>query len=102
MAKAKTHFSCQSCGHQAQKWLGKCPECGTWGSLVEEVEADTGDKRPAWGASGVSEKPVKLSDVRGDATVRKLTGIAELDRVLGGGVVDGSLVLLGGDPGIGK
>src|SRR5205814_7193560 len=75
----------------------------TWGALVEEVEQRSADEqRPAWGAGGASEKPVRLKDVRGDATVRKLTGIAELDRVLGGGVVDGSLVLLGGDPGIGK
>ncbi len=103
MAKSKTHFSCQSCGHQAPKWLGRCPECNTWGSLVEETDpAAAADVRPAWGASGASEKPVRLKDVRNDATSRRLTGIAELDRVLGGGVVDGSLVLLGGDPGIGK
>jgi DNA repair protein RadA/Sms len=103
MAKTRSHFTCQSCGHQAPKWLGKCPECGTWGALVEEVEeAAVDEQRPAWGAGGASEKPVRLKDVRGDATQRKLTGIAELDRVLGGGVVDGSLVLLGGDPGIGK
>jgi len=103
MAKTRSHFTCQSCGHQTPKWLGKCPECGTWGALVEEVEQSAAEEtRPAWGAGGSSEKPVKLSEVRGDATVRRLTGIAELDRVLGGGVVDGSLVLLGGDPGIGK
>src|SRR5438132_1204400 len=101
MAKTRSHFTCQSCGLQTPKWLGKCPECGTWGALVEEVEA-TADQRPAWGAGGSSEKPVRLSEVRSDGTQRKLTGIAELDRVLGGGVVDGSLVLLGGDPGIGK
>mgnify|MGYP001236014703 CR=1 FL=1 len=102
MAKQKTHFTCQSCGHQAPKWLGKCPECGTWGSLVEEVEETAAETRPAWGAGGASEKPVRLKDVRGESTSRKLTGITELDRVLGGGVVDGSLILLGGDPGIGK
>src|SRR4051812_38102106 len=103
MAKTRSHFTCQSCGHQAPKWLGKCPECGVWGALVEEVETPSADdQRPAWGTGGASSSPVRLREVRGDATNRKLTGIAELDRVLGGGVVDGSLVLLGGDPGIGK
>jgi DNA repair protein RadA/Sms len=103
MAKSKTHFSCQSCGCQQPKWLGRCPDCNTWGSLVEEPDVPGADEqRPAWGASGVSEKPVRLKEVRQDKSVRRLTGIAELDRVLGGGVVDGSVVLLGGDPGIGK
>src|SRR5258705_10282798 len=103
MAKTRSHFTCQSCGHQTAKWLGKCPQCGTWGALIEEIEQPAADEqRPAWGAGGASEKPVRLKDVRSDGTQRKLTGIAELDRGLGGGVVDGSLVLLGGDPGIGK
>ncbi len=103
MAKAKTHFTCQSCGHQAPKWLGKCPECGTWGSLVEEVAlSDASMNRPAWGASGGQAKPVLLKEVTGTSEARRPTGIAELDRVLGGGVVQGSLVLIGGDPGIGK
>jgi thiol-disulfide isomerase/thioredoxin len=62
MAKPKSHFTCQSCGHQAPKWLGRCPECSTWGSLVEETEA-VEETRPAWGAGGASEKPVKLSEV---------------------------------------
>lgn len=104
MAKAKTHFSCQACGHQAPKWLGKCPECGGWGTLVEEVEASSrgSDARPAWGAAGGQTRPVALTEVASEAEARRRTGIGELDRVLGGGVVDGSLVLLGGDPGIGK
>ncbi|MBL9036878.1 MAG: DNA repair protein RadA [Archangium sp.] len=103
MAKTKTHFTCQSCGHQAPKWLGKCPECGTWGSLVEEVElSDAAQSRPAWGAATGQAKPVLLKDVTGTHEARWPTGIAELDRVLGGGVVHGSLVLIGGDPGIGK
>jgi DNA repair protein RadA/Sms len=101
MAKARTVFSCQSCGHHEQKWLGRCPDCGGWNTLTEEsVERE--DRRPAWGAGGGSGQPIRLVDVSADREDRMATGIAELDRVLGGGVVPGSLVLLGGDPGIGK
>ncbi|HLT31174.1 MAG TPA: DNA repair protein RadA [Myxococcaceae bacterium] len=102
MAKPKTHFACQSCGYQTAKWLGKCPDCGAWGSLVEELPEPAADARPAWGTGGGGGAPVALSDVRAEEEARRLTGIEELDRVLGGGVVPGSLVLLGGDPGIGK
>ncbi len=103
MAKAKTHYTCQACGYQTAKWLGKCPDCGTWSSLVEETAADTTDeRRPAWGAAGGASRPVLLQAVTSEAEERRRTGIQELDRVLGGGVVPGSLVLLGGDPGIGK
>src|SRR3954468_15089443 len=103
MGKAKTYFCCQACGFQAAKYLGKCPECGAWNSLVEEVDAKTvAEGRPAWGASSGQARPVPLHDVASGAEARRHTGIRELDRVLGGGVVAGSLVLLGGDPGIGK
>ena len=101
MARARTHFTCQSCGFQSAKWLGRCPDCSGWNTLVEEA-APVEDRRPAWGASGGAARPVKLVDVEGEAEERRRTGIGELDRVLGGGVVPGSLVLLGGDPGIGK
>ncbi|MEW6433634.1 MAG: DNA repair protein RadA [Myxococcota bacterium] len=102
MAKTKTHYTCQSCGYQAPKWLGRCTDCGAWGSLVEEVDTTSSQARPAWGASGGQAKPVLLKDVESTSEARRLTAIAELDRVLGGGVVQGSLVLIGGDPGIGK
>jgi DNA repair protein RadA/Sms len=101
MAKTKTHFSCQSCGCQSPKWMGRCPDCGAWGSLIEEPDVPTAERAVA-STAGTAAAPVRLEDVRSDATHRRLTGIAELDRVLGGGVVDGSVVLLGGDPGIGK
>jgi len=100
MAKAKSHFACQACGCQSPKWLGKCPDCGAWNSLVEE--SDTPEPtRAGWGQAG-GGKPVRLKEVESDKELRRPTGIAELDRVLGGGVVAGSVVLLGGDPGIGK
>ncbi len=102
MAKTKTHFTCQSCGLQSLKWLGKCPDCGAWNSLVEELETRGAVRRASWGASSGSARPVLLCDVVAEAEPRQRTGIQELDRVLGGGVVPGSLVLLGGDPGIGK
>jgi DNA repair protein RadA/Sms len=101
MAKQRTHFSCQACGFQTPKWLGRCTECGGWNTLVEEAAASEA-QRPAWGAAGGTARPVRLVDVAADAEPRRRTGLREFDRVLGGGVVPGSLVLLGGDPGIGK
>jgi DNA repair protein RadA/Sms len=101
MAKSRTHFVCQSCGVQSAKWLGKCPDCEAWNSLVEEVQTRE-DSQRLWGASSPEGRPVRLQDVVTAAEARRRTDIKELDRVLGGGVVPGSLVLLGGDPGIGK
>jgi len=101
MAKQRTHFTCQACGLQTPKWLGKCTDCGGWNTLVEEA-APTEERRPAWGASGGAVRPVRLVDVESEAEPRRRTGLKEFDRVLGGGLVPGSLVLLGGDPGIGK
>ena len=96
----KTMFRCQQCGYQHAKWLGRCPDCGAWDSLAEERVSPGGgaaDDRP--GAGGA---PVPIDQVTIDAEFRLLTGIDEFDRVLGGGLVPGTLVLIGGDPGIGK
>ena len=100
MAKIKTHFACQQCGYQAPRWMGRCPECGSWGTLVEERPAVAG----ARGGSlrQPSAAPVPVTDIQRPALMRIPTGIAEVDRTLGGGVVPGSVVLIGGDPGIGK
>lgn len=125
MAKAKTVFYCKECGHESSGWLGKCPSCGAWNSFIEERRTSgvkTGTK-----ATGVSQgwlgnlldqgagdlprqpnnrgdgsQPISLSDVRGSEQGRISSGADELDRVLGGGFVGSSLVLVGGDPGIGK
>jgi DNA repair protein RadA/Sms len=93
----RTVFSCSACGHESPKWHGRCPGCGDWNTLVEEKSA----AKARTGARGKAQ-PVRLVDVEAPAVARLSTGIGELDRVLGGGLVPGSLVLLGGSPGIGK
>lgn len=99
MAKSRTIFTCQNCGSQSPKWLGRCPDCGSWNTFAEEPAAPSAGK----GRGELpAAKPVPLREVPGEAEARLSSGLAELDRVLGGGVVDGSFVLLGGDPGIGK
>ena len=108
MAKGKkTVYFCQNCGHEESKWLGQCPMCKEWNTFVEE-KIDSGvTKGTTAGARAVREsvrdaRIVRLNDVTADDDARVTTGIRELDRVLGGGIVPGSLVLVGGDPGIGK
>ena len=101
MRKVKTAFVCQECGVSSAKWLGRCPDCGAWNSLIEELEPpqQSGPRLQSLSAGG---GPRPYLEVSSDAASRLSTGIEEFDRVLGGGVVAGSLVLLGGDPGIGK
>lgn len=100
MAKAQTHYVCQQCGYESLKWVGRCPDCGEWGSLTEEVIHP--EKVARSGAFVSSSKPVKISEVSVESFNRFDSGIGEFNRVLGGGIVPGSLVLIGGDPGIGK
>jgi DNA repair protein RadA/Sms len=107
VARPATVFSCSACGAQAPKWHGRCPGCGEWNTLVEERAPAPGASAARGHASGApgggpAARPVPLRDVAVERTPRLHTGIGELDRVLGGGLVPGSLVLLGGSPGIGK
>ena len=98
----KTVFSCQTCGYQAPKWMGKCPDCGTWDSFVEEVQSTGTHGRAAGSMSGAPPVPVPIDSIELETELRLHTEIREFDRVLGGGLVPGTLVLIGGDPGIGK
>ena len=101
MQKIKTFFQCQACGFTSPKWLGKCPDCGGWNSFAEEKRERPGRHASLAKNLGKSE-PQPLSSVKSGTEQRTSTGIRELDRVLGGGVVPGSVILVGGDPGIGK
>ena len=100
MAKVKSKFVCQNCGYESAGYLGKCPDCGSWSSFIEEhsgyesksVILEIPDNVP----------PVRLSEIKMNSEIRTKTKISEFDRVLGGGIVQGSLVLIAGDPGIGK
>ncbi len=98
MAKLKTKFMCQECGYDSPKWLGRCPACGEWNTMVEEQISKVHNKMD----NKPSSKPCSIRDVDTTKAPRLETGLAEVDRVLGGGIVPGALVLIGGDPGIGK
>ena len=106
MTRARTVFACQACGFESSKWLGRCPDCGEWNSLVEErqeVAPPPGRGRPdQMTLPGGASKPRAFDSVDAGAEPRVASGIGEFDRVLGGGIVPGSLVLIGGEPGIGK
>jgi len=102
MAKTKSVFVCQSCAYRSAKWMGRCPDCGEWNSLAEELVSPDRPQRRAWYGPGTPAEPLPLSLVSSERTERLRTGWAELDRLLGGGLVNGSVILLGGDPGIGK
>ena len=103
MAKERTLFACTACGYETSRWVGRCPGCGAWNTMVESAPIVTGapakapKQRPGTGASAML-----LREIPEDVAVRSSTGISELDRVLGGGIVEGALMLIGGDPGIGK
>jgi len=98
----KTIFSCQTCGYQAPKWMGKCPDCGAWDSFVEERMSGGSSRGTVSAISGLQVAPVPIDSIELETEMRLQTTILEFDRVLGGGLVPGTLVLIGGDPGIGK
>jgi DNA repair protein RadA/Sms len=103
LAKVKTQFLCSECGYVSPKFLGRCPNCGRWNTLVEErISEPKNERKSRVSFEGKSSKPQLISEVKMHEEPRVKTGMEELNRVLGGGVVDGSLVLIGGDPGIGK
>ena len=102
MAKAKTVFFCTNCGNESPKWQGRCPGCGQWNTLIEHIEKPAAAGRAKSAPVGMSRTPKRIHDVDTGDEIRFHTGMGELDRVLGGGAVEGSLVLVGGAPGIGK
>ena len=102
MAKTKTVFYCTACGNETPKWQGRCPACGAWNSIEEHIEKPVVAGRAKAAPVGTSRTAQRLSEVLTDNEIRFSTGLGELDRVLGGGAVAGSLVLVGGAPGIGK
>ena len=102
MAKTKTVFYCTSCGNESPKWQGRCPACGAWNTLEEHVEKTAAPGRVVTAAATGSRKAQRLCELDSGDEIRFSTGMGELDRVLGGGAVEGSLVLVGGAPGIGK
>lgn len=102
MAKTRTIFVCQQCGAQQARWMGKCPDCDTWDSLVEQAEARPGGRGGTRESGSAGARPVRLRDVPTGGFQRLPVYAEELARVLGGGLVPGSVVLIGGDPGVGK
>ena len=102
MAKDKTQYTCNECGGTSAKWLGKCPHCNAWNTLIETVAESTVPARNRFASLAKTAEVATLADIEATDVQRTPTGIGELDRVLGGGIVEGGVVLIGGDPGIGK
>jgi DNA repair protein RadA/Sms len=102
MSKPKTVYVCQNCGAESAKWIGRCPACGEWNTYQEEIIAPASRHQPSFGSIDEKKKPVLLDNIQSDEKARQRTGLTELDRILGGGMVGGSLILLGGEPGVGK
>jgi len=102
MTKAKTVFVCQNCGVESAKWIGRCPSCKEWNTYHEEIIAPASSRGTSFSANMEKRKPELLDNIEADEKNRHKTGILELDRILGGGMVSGSVILLGGEPGVGK
>jgi len=105
LAKTKSAYFCQNCGYESAKWMGKCPSCNAWNTFIEEVLDLNSSKVPAWKSTSAQQrqnKPTRVNEIRIIKEERITTGDQELDRVLGGGLVPGSVILIGGEPGIGK
>ena len=102
MAKVKSKWICQQCGYESAGYLGKCPECGSWSSFVEEVQTNLRAQNVSPQGIVNDAKPALIKDIQIGKEVRVSTNISEFDRILGGGLVQGSLILIAGDPGIGK
>lgn len=102
MGKSKTVFICQNCGVESAKWIGRCPSCKEWNTYHEEIIAPASSRETAFVIDREKRKPELLNNIKSDEHDRQKTGVPELDRILGGGMVNGSLILLGGEPGVGK
>src|SRR5512137_2991723 len=102
MAKSKTVFVCQNCGAESPKWIGRCPSCKEWNTFHEEIITPASSREVSFAKDLAKRVPLLLDDVKADEKNRFKTGLSELDRILGGGMVSGSLILLGGEPGVGK
>lgn len=102
MAKSKTAYVCQNCGAESAKWIGRCPACGEWNTYHEEIITPASPREASFISSQEKKKPELLDNIKSDEKARQKTGLSEVDRILGGGMVAGSLILLGGEPGIGK
>src|SRR4051794_1285680 len=102
MAKDKTIYTCTECGGGSPRWLGRCPHCEAWNTLIESVAETQSGAKNRFASLAKTAAVAVLADIETSEIERTPTGIAELDRVLGGGIVEGGVVLIGGDPGIGK